>query len=44
MTQAQIDQRIAKFQDAEAKGQINWKEMEALLEALAQELKKEEGR
>jgi hypothetical protein len=44
MTQGQIDQRIAKFQDAEAKGQINWKEMEALLEALAQELKKEEGR
>ncbi len=41
MTQPQIDQQIAKVQQAEAEGQITWAELEAHLEAIAEELKKE---
>ncbi len=41
MTQAQIDQQIARVQQAEAEGQITWKELEAHLEAIAAELRKE---
>ena len=41
MTQAQIDQQIAKVQQAEAEGKITWTELKAHLEAIAEELKKE---
>jgi hypothetical protein len=41
MTQQQIDQQIAKVQEAEFKGEITWQELEAHLEAIANELRKE---